>query len=153
MEKKLTEILARDSHDAPALYLMAKIFANQGRLDDARRYCREAIAIDGMNHRYYYLMAVILKENGLADEATVFLKKAIYLDAGFVLAYYALGNIAAAQGNGKGAAKYLSSALSLLNKMPPHEILPESEGMAAGRLKDMIERLKQATSPGGLYGR
>jgi len=122
--------------------LLARICANQGRLDDALRHIEDAIKGDSLKPASHYLHAAILKEKGLHQEATASLKKAIYLDADFALAYFALGNIALGAGNSGEAERQFNNALHLLRKRGPDEVLPESEGITAGRLVELIEAMK-----------
>lgn len=140
------EILGRLLEDSPgnaeALSLLARVCANQGRLDNALRYIEEAIKVDNMNPGRHYLHSAILKEKGLKKEAMEALKKAVYLDADFALAYYAMGTLVLGSGNRVEAERHFNNALNLLRKHGYDDILPESEGMTAGRLMDLIESMK-----------
>jgi chemotaxis protein methyltransferase CheR len=55
-----------------------------------------------------------------------------------VLAHFALGNFAQQQGKFRESAKHFENALSLLSRYREEEVLPESEGMTAGRLMEII---------------
>lgn len=138
----LNRLLSTDRSNANALSLMSRICANEGKLDDALHYCREAIDADNLNPGYYYLQSAILKEKGFAKETMESLKKAVYLDSNFALAYFAMGNLALSSGNRTEAEKHFNNALLLLKKHRPEETLPESEGMTAGRLIEVIEAMK-----------
>lgn len=128
--------------NAKALSLLARVCANQGRLDEALRHIEEAIKADNMKPGCHYLHSAILKEKGLKQEAMASLKKAVYLDAEFALAYFAMGNLALGSGNGVEAERHFNNALLLLRKRGYDDILPESEGLTAGRLIDLIESMK-----------
>ncbi len=138
----LNRLLSAGRSNAKALSLMSRICANEGKLDDALQYCREAIDADNLNPGYYYLHSAILKEKGFAKEAMESLKKAVYIDSNFTLAYFAMGNLALSAGNRIEAEKHFNNALLLLKKHRPEETLPESEGMTAGRLIEVIEAMK-----------
>jgi len=142
-EKLLREITAVNEKDAPANALLSRIYANQGKLDDALFFCRKAIDSDSLNCKYYYLLATILQEKGELTEAENNLKRAIYLDHRFVLAYFTMGNIKLYQGKRKEAKKYFEQTISLLETYKKDEMLPESEGMTAGAIIDIARKMKE----------
>ncbi|HHT9138801.1 MAG TPA: CheR family methyltransferase [Candidatus Wunengus sp. YC60] len=123
------------------LALLARTCANQGNLDDAQKWCEKAIAADKLNPGYYHLLATILQECGRIENAVTALKKALYLDHNFVLAYFALGNLMQRQGESEMSRKYLKNALELVSLYKPEEVLPESEGITAGRLSEILEAM------------
>jgi chemotaxis protein methyltransferase CheR len=139
--EEILRILLQGSPDnTGALSLLARVCANQGRLDDAIRYIEAAIQTDNMNPGRHYLHAAILKEKGLKQEAMAALKKVVYLDADFAPAHFAMGNLAHGAGNRVEADRYFNNALLLLRKLGYDDMLPEFEGMTAGRLTDLIEQ-------------
>lgn len=139
--EKLIELSLDGKGNPKALALLARACANQGRLADALKWCKEAIADDALNPGYHYLLAIILLENGLLEETIQSLKKALYLDPHFVLAYFVLGNIMQKQGEPETSRKYFKNAFELASAHKPEEALPESEGMTAGRLSEIIEAM------------
>lgn len=120
------------------LALLARTHANLGQLDEARRCCEAAIAIDKSNSELRYLWAMILEEQGQPDAAMQALKQVLYLDRNFVLAHFALGSLYRRQGKAAQAARHLSDAVALLSKCAPGDMLPESGGITAGRLSEVI---------------
>jgi len=120
------------------LVLFTKILANQGKLEDAFRWCEKAVSADKCNPHLHYLLAIILDEQKRGEEAKASLKKAIYLDHNFVLAHFALANITLRLGNIAEARKHFGNTSEILSKCKPDEILPESEGITVGRLSEMI---------------
>jgi chemotaxis protein methyltransferase CheR len=118
--------------------LLARAYANQGHLAAALEWCDKAIAADKLNAGLRYLRATIRQEQGANDEAMVSLKQALYLDPNFVLAHFALGNLALRQGKLKESDKHFANALWLLSAYRPEDVLPESEGVTAGRLMQII---------------
>jgi len=127
--------------DVKSMALLARAFANQGRLNDALQWCEKAISSDKLNPGLYSLAATILQEQGLLDKAAVLLRQAIYLDRNFVLAHFALANLARQQGKTKESEKHFENARALLQSYGHDDVLPESDGMIAGRLMEIIERL------------
>lgn len=121
---------------------LARRCADQGRLIEARRWCEAAIASDRMHPQNYYLQATILREMGEFAAAEKALMKALYIDPDFSLAHFALGNIKLAEGRNVEAERHFSNALSLLRALPRDEIIPESGGVAAGRLVEIVKSAK-----------
>ncbi|MEW6614371.1 MAG: CheR family methyltransferase [Thermodesulfobacteriota bacterium] len=141
-EEKVIDLLSHDGADSKAMALLARVYANQGKLSDALDYCRKAITTDRLNPGYYYLLATILQEQNQVDEAAVSLKQALYLEQDFALAHFALGNLTLQQRKLQEARKHFENALSLLDSYQQEDVLPESEGMTAGRLMEIITAIK-----------
>ncbi|MDD5209180.1 MAG: hypothetical protein PHV36_07320 [Elusimicrobiales bacterium] len=123
----------------PALSLEVRALANQGRLTEALALCEKAIAANKMNPGLHFLCAIILQELDRSVEEASSLKRTLYLDPDFAPAYYSLGNLMLRRGDVPAAQKYFENALTLLNKFGQGDILPESEGLTAGRLKEIIQ--------------
>jgi chemotaxis protein methyltransferase CheR len=118
--------------------LLARAYANQGQLAEARTWCDEALSTNRFDASLHYLRATILLEHGQDAEARLSLTRAVYLDPRFVLAHVALGNLARQQRESMEARKHFQNALVLLQQQNPDDILPESEGMSVGRLAQII---------------
>ena len=139
-EQKISALLAGADNNAPALALLSRIYANQGRLTEAHDLCERAIAADKLNPAYQYLLAAVLHEMGREDESKISLNRAVYLNQDFVLAHFALGNLARRKGMKRESERHFQNALSILRKYPPDNILPESEGITARRMVEIIGR-------------
>lgn len=125
----------------PATGLLARAYANQGQLDLAAEWCEKAIAADNLNPMRHYLLATILQEQGRPEDAVKSLRKALYLDHDFVLAHFVLGNLLVRLGDGDGATRQYRNALRLTSKMDADEVIPESDGVTAGRLSEIIDSI------------
>ena len=123
--------------------LLIKTLANQGKLIEAIAKCEKAFAADKLNPGLHFLFAAILQEHNQISKAITSLNNVIYLDPDFVLAYYTLGNIFLQQGDAQRAKKNFENALALLKKFSDDDIIPESEGLTAGRLKEIIHIMLQ----------
>jgi len=121
--------------------LLARAHANQGQLAEAQTWCARALAINKFDPGLYYLHATILLECKQENEARSSLTQALYLDRRFVLAHFTLGNLARQRREFTEAEKHFKKALALLQRYRPEEILPESEGMTAGRLAQIITHM------------
>ncbi|KVW94800.1 CheR family methyltransferase [Thiobacillus denitrificans] len=122
----------------------ARDCANQGRLDEAVAWCREAITADKLNPAGYYLLATVQQEQGQNAAAVQSLQRALYLDPGFVLAHFALGNLCRSQGRQREAQRHFEHAQTLLQTHLPDDILPESDGLTAGRLGEIIASVQSS---------
>ncbi|MBI3957217.1 MAG: tetratricopeptide repeat protein [Chloroflexi bacterium] len=137
-EERATALLSRDPNDAKAMALLTRIYANQGKLDEALAWCERAVATDRLNPGSHYLQATIQQERGQVEETAKLLKRALYLDPDFVLAHYALGNLALRLGKFEEVDRHFENALALLSAYPRDDLLPESDGLTAGRLMEII---------------
>ncbi len=127
------------------LALLARAHANLGELAEAANRCEAAIALDKCNPGLRYLQAVILEERGCIEQAKTALKRALYLDQNFVMAHFSLGNLCRRQGKPDEAARHFDQAIDLLHRYPAEVILPESEGLAAARLIEIIRSQEGVT--------
>ncbi len=126
--------------------LLARIYANLGELAEARSWAERAIAADRTDAASHYLRAMILEEQNLVADAFVSLQRTLYLAPGFVLAHFALGNLTLRQGKHAESARHFNNALDFLKNYGDDTVLPDSDGMAAGRLREMIHSI----APGNL---
>ncbi|MBI4285830.1 MAG: tetratricopeptide repeat protein [Chloroflexi bacterium] len=136
-ERAITGLLSANQANAEAMTLLARIYANRGKLPQALVWCQNAISVDKLNPGTHYLLATILQERGQVREAVVSLKHALFLDPDLVPAHFALGTLVRHQGKAKEAHKHFENALSLLNKRQTEDWLPEA-GITAGRLTEII---------------
>lgn len=118
--------------------LLAKVYANMGKLDEAKKWCEQAIWTEKLHPDYHYLLATIYQEQGLVEEPIKSLRHAIYLDPDLVMAYFLLGHLRREQGKPGESKKYFRNALGLLSSMEPGEIVPHSDGLTAERLKETV---------------
>jgi chemotaxis protein methyltransferase CheR len=118
---------------------LIRSFADSGKLSEALALCDKAIAGDKLEPSLYYLRAVILQEENRFDEAVTSLKRTLYLDPNHALAYFTMGNLVLHQGDIKFAKRCFDNALALMSACRREEILPESEGLTAGRFKEIIQ--------------
>jgi chemotaxis protein methyltransferase CheR len=143
VERMIPALLSGEGNHASAMFLLARAYANQGNLAAALVWCDEAIATDKMAARAYYLRATILQEQGSLPEALFAFKQTVYAEPEFMLGHFALGNLALKQGRRKESEKHFANVLLLLARCKPGDIVPESEGLSAGRLREMIASTRQ----------
>lgn len=145
-EEKINLLLAGGENAGPALALLARIRANRGGLGEARELCEKAISADKMDPSHHYLYATVLQELGLAQEAVASLKRALYLDQNFVLAHFALAIFSFQQGKTREAERHFENARAALRNYALDDVLPESEGITAGRMDEIITAALQEES-------
>jgi chemotaxis protein methyltransferase CheR len=131
------------------LALTVRGLANRGQLPEALAACENALASDKLDSALHYLHASILQEQQQATAAQAALNRALYLDPTFVLAHFALGMVARQQGQPAAAEKSFKYTLGLLNSLEASQLLPEGEGLTAGRLMEIVSaRLRLGALPG-----
>jgi chemotaxis protein methyltransferase CheR len=134
----------RDTRETPRR--KARACADEGRLAEAFEWCEQAIAADKLNPAHYYLLASIEQERGQGEAAERALCRALYLEPGFALAHFALGNLCLSGGRQREARRHFANALTLLRAWPADFLLPEADGLSAGRLIEIIASV-QASLP------
>lgn len=134
-----------------ALALAARSFANLGRFAEARENCEKALGLEQLSAPNHYLLSIILEQQGDLAGAMQSLKRSLFIDHDFLLAYFALGNLCRRCGDLKESERNFSTALRLLERRHPHEVLPEADGMTAGRLAELI-RLTAGSLTAGAGG-
>ncbi len=135
-------------NDTGTTSLLCRIRANEGRLEEALLLSEQALRMNKLDPALHYLRAMILQEQGAVDEAEAALKRAIYLDPDMVLAHFTLGNITLRRGKGRESRRHFDHALTILARYQPEDLLPESEGMPAGRLSEIIKACLPACNEG-----
>ena len=83
----------------------------------------------------YYLSGVIHQERGATQEARNALRRAVYLDPSFVAAHHALASLAPDR---ESEARHLRNARELLLALPEDEVVPESGGLTASALLELL---------------
>ena len=126
---------------APEFSGLARKSANQGQHAAALVWSRRWIAADKIDPAAHYMHAMILQEMGEYEESRSSLQRVLYLQPDFPLAHFALGNLARSGLHEDEARRHFANALRLLRACPPDTLLPESDGITAGRLAQIIADL------------
>jgi chemotaxis protein methyltransferase CheR len=142
----LRGLLCVAPENGDVLALLARSYANLGRLPLAREWCEKAIRADRLSPSRHFLLATIMQEQGDPHGAQRSLRQALYADPDFVLAHFSLGHSMLRLGNKRDGERYLRIALSLLQDREREETLPESDGTTVGRLREMISSLLNGSS-------
>ncbi len=131
------------SSHTDSMIILAKSYSNQKKYAPAEEWCKKAIEYKKTDKYYYYLMSTILQEENKIEEAIISLKKAIYIDDNFILPYFLLGNLYLQQGKQKDAEKQFENTLSMLDKLGDEAVLHASDGMTAGKMKEIVKTMLQ----------
>ncbi len=126
---------------AQAMDLMARACANLGRLTEALEWCDRAVSANKMNPGAQFMRAVVLQELGRLDEARTVLRRVLYLDPDYALGYYALGALSRQQGRSGDANRCFAHARAILEKQPADAVMPETDGITAGRLAETVRAM------------
>ena len=126
--------------------LLARTSANEGRLAEAVKWCERAISADTLNPNLHFLLATIQREKGNNDAAIESLRRTLYIAPDFVLAHFALGNVQLSLHHYREAGRCFRRTRALLESFSPNETLPESDGLTARRLLEIVEAA-EATIP------
>jgi chemotaxis protein methyltransferase CheR len=127
--------------DSRLLSLEARALANQGKLADALAASERWIATDKVDPAAHYLNAMVLQELGERARCRAALQRAVYLLPEFALAHFALGNNARAEARAAEARRHFENAARLLRGRPADDLVPESEGLTVGRMREIITAL------------
>lgn len=130
--------LQKNTETSEEKILFIRSLANRGKLKEAKAECKKAIISDKLNAGLHFLFSIILQELGQLDKALASLNTVTYINPDCILAYYNRGNILLLQKDILQAKKSFVNALTLLEKYSDGDIIPDSEGLTAGRLKEII---------------
>lgn len=134
--------IAADGSFAPGFLQMARIRANAGQLDPARRLCHQALEHDPLLVEAHYALALILMEMGSDDAAAVRLKKTLFLDPDLVLGHFSLSVLFGRTGAKIKAERHRRQAVRLASRQPPEAVLPGSDDLTAGQLLAMARNVR-----------
>ncbi|MBB6251031.1 CheR family methyltransferase [Nitrospirillum iridis] len=133
----LEALLAMAPADDAAMLLLARTYANQGRLADAAHWCQGVLDHNRVSAEAHHLLAMIQQERGDTAAAATSLQRALFLAPHSIATHLAMANLARGEGRTRDARKYYRNVMGLLEGRQPDEILPELEGMTVGRLLDV----------------
>jgi len=131
--------------------LLIRAYANIGNFLKAKQWCERSIENEKTEAVLYYLYAIILQECSEFDLAIKELNKATFLDSDFAIAYFTLGNIYLMKNELAYAKRNFRNVMMILEKYNLEYLVPEAEGLTAGRLKEIIQDIESKIT--GAYAR
>ncbi len=138
----ISAILGKDPAKHDLIFLLIRSYANLGQLQQARQWSEKFITLDKTRPGLHYLHAVILHEMDLQAEAEDALRKALYLEPTHILSHFLMGSILARLGKESKARKHFKNVYELLSSYKDDAVIPESEGMTAGRMKEIVHSMQ-----------
>lgn len=120
---------------------LARDHANHGEFSHAAKQLEQLIVDDRVNPEAFYLLGMVLFEQGEMDEAEKNLKKALYLDPHHLMAHFQMLTLCLRAGNKKQAQIHRRNIDKMLEEYQDEQVIPESEGMTAGNLKNQLAYL------------
>ncbi|RPI25257.1 MAG: tetratricopeptide repeat protein [Chloroflexota bacterium] len=142
----LVKALEAKPHSAVAASLLGQVYANLGEWEKAERWCQKAIRLQKLNIDAYYTLGLVEQHRGQLDQAIEAMKKVIYIDRQFILGHFHLAHLYHSRGQLPSALKSLDNARALLNGLTNDTVIPGSEGITAGSMREGIIRLLQRWS-------
>ena len=121
--------------------MIARAFADQGDTQRAMGWCDRILAADPLRPGAYHLRAVIQQDNGESSSAVQSLKQALYADPDYIPAHLMLGMLMKTQGRHADSNRHYLIALKILSAMSDDTPIEETDGMPAGRVREMIRVL------------
>jgi chemotaxis protein methyltransferase CheR len=126
---------------ARALYLMARIQADQGRLEQAAQWGAKAFSADKTHPATLHLLTMIHQELGQDQEAKTALKRLLYLQPDCIAAHAGLGSVAMRGNKRAEARRHFHNALHLLSALPSSALVPEMDDLPAGRVAENLRAM------------
>jgi len=132
---------ANPENETEALYLKAKAYANSGNLTQAIACCRKILATEHSDIKACYLLACVMQEKGEPETAKKYLKRIIYFHPAYTAAYVELAALYESDNDFKRAKKMWSTALNLLSRTSPNDLIAPYDQVRALTLTRHIQRL------------
>lgn len=121
-----------------SLASLARSLANEGRLSEALVWSKQWVTAEKLNAAAHYLHGTIAQELGDSDTARRSFDRCVYLQPDFVLGHFALGTLARRAGRQRESKRHFQNTLDVLQDLSSETVIPESDGLTAGRLAEMI---------------
>lgn len=121
---------------------VVRSMANRGNLDQAHEWAEKLKSSPDVTAEHLYLYAHILLEKNEFDEALVNLKRALFLNPHHLMSHFLLVNIYSRMDNYAARMKHYRNVKDLLTSCDADEVVPDSGGLTAGRLKAILKSLK-----------
>jgi chemotaxis protein methyltransferase CheR len=123
--------------------LLGQACANLGHWGEAEQWCQRAISVNRLALQAYYTLALVFQHQGHLDKAINAMRKVVYIDRTNVLGHFGLADLYRNDGQFPQALKSLDNARRLLDARAQEELIPESGGVTAGRLRQTVVRQQQ----------
>lgn len=139
--KKAGAALDINPGNTDAYFFMARAYAGKGLYDEALKQLRHLLGYNPVNTGAYLLLAQISEIMGDHEGAKDSLKKVIYLDPGSVEAHLELGSIYRKEKDQVRSSKMRTTALQLINALPPETVFEIYDGISASDLGKYVAKM------------
>jgi chemotaxis protein methyltransferase CheR len=139
----LLQVVDQRLEHVTACALLGQAYANLGCWAEAEQWCSRAVALDRLALEAYYTLALVFQHQGKLDRAIDAMKKVIYIDRNYVLGHFGLADLYRSNGQLPHAFKSLDNVRRLLDVHADAELIPESGGITAGRLRQAVIHQQQ----------
>ncbi len=131
--------LCHSDHATPAAgVLLARIHADQGRMDEAHYCLSRALKLDPLLADAHYLRALLYLESGDGETAMKSLRATLYCQRNHPLASFVTGNIHAQNGELTQAQRNWENARRAVKSLTATSPVSDISDMTAGRLATLI---------------
>ena len=131
------QLIEKEGIDKNLFILLVKSYSNSGNQLGGSEMIKKIITTKAVTSEMYYLYASFLNEQNAKTESEAILKKAIYLNHEHILSHLMLADLFVKKDNKTLALKHYQKVAGLLEAYPDDSIVPESDGMTAGRIKEL----------------
>lgn len=126
----LAELIRKKPDHTGALVIQGFVMANNGRFQEAVKFCNKALAIDDLMPEAYFLKGLLLDMNESPAEAVEEYRKTILLRMDFVMSHYHLGRLFYRLGKKTDGARELRNTMKILEKARQGSVIPFSGGLS-----------------------
>lgn len=145
LEKTLNPIKHNEElllHQIKEISLLIKIYANNGKYENALEWCNIALKADRINAHLYYLKALISEDINDTQQAIKSIKQALCLDQNYIMAQFALANLYEKELDHMSAKHHYRNAYNLVKQLDSAHLIEDGDGMTAGQMRSIIEGIQ-----------
>jgi chemotaxis protein methyltransferase CheR len=121
--------------------ILIKSYANLGHPEEENEVLTKILSSGTATSEMYYMYASLLNERQESEPAEICLKRSIYLNHTHILSHLMLGDIYLKAGKRDLAIRHYENVLKIVHHSDENEIVPESDGLTVGRIKEFTQSL------------
>lgn len=107
-----------------AILSLAFLYADQGKIENAKIYCEQFITLDPLQADAYYLQGLVARIEQKVKVSEEYFRRCIYCDNAHILAHFHLAALLDDQGLEKKALKAYTYVIELIERFPLLQELP-----------------------------
>ncbi|MFI8743812.1 CheR family methyltransferase [Pseudomonas sp. NPDC077186] len=129
-----------------ACLLMARSWADQQRMGQAREWLQRALDIDPTALAAQWLQALLARQEGDSQAALQALRKVLYLDPECAMAHLHSGLLLRANGRRADGDRALRLCLQLAQRGPADALVPLGDGLGYEQLRQLCDQLLEGAA-------